>query len=117
MIVNKVLQSIHFLKCKDRKNTEAEQADYNDENKANEESLCCSPTQNLSQSVGGEGGGGGGGSSLPSMRSPACCPAEAAGSSADAAVTEAAAAPALECVCGAKTGVCDAGSPEGWGWW
>lgn len=51
------------------------------------------------------------------MRSPACSPAEAAGSSAESAVTEAAAAPALECVCGVKTGVCDEGSPEGWGWW
>lgn len=59
----------------------------------------------------------GGSSSLLPMRSPACSPAEVAGSSAESAVTEAAAAPALECVCGVKTGVCDEGSPGGWGWW
>lgn len=35
MIVNKVLQSIHLLKCKDKKNTKAEQTDYNDKNKEN----------------------------------------------------------------------------------
>lgn len=108
MIVNKVLQPRHFLKCKDKKNIKAEQTDYND--KENEELLCCSTTQNLTVSPWGGWG-------FLSMRSPACSPAEAAGSSAESAVTEAAAAPALECVCGVKTGVCDEGSPEGWGWW
>lgn len=53
------------------------------------------------------------------MQTPACFRAEAVERPAAsvAIATAAAAAPALECVCGVKTAVRGGGSPEGWGWW
>lgn len=52
-----------------------------------------------------------------STQTPACYRAEAVERPAESAATGAAAAPALECVCGVKTAACGGGSPEGWGWW
>lgn len=50
-------------------------------------------------------------------QTPACFRAVAAVSLAASVVIVAAAAPALECVCGVTMAVCGGGSPEGWGWW
>lgn len=51
------------------------------------------------------------------MQTPACFHAEAAGRPAAFVATEAAAALALECVCGVMRAVRGGGCPGGWGWW
>lgn len=50
-------------------------------------------------------------------QTPACFRAEAVERPAASVATAAAAAPALECVCGVTTAVRGGGYPEGWGWW
>ena len=52
-----------------------------------------------------------------STQTPACFPAEVVERPAASVATAAAAAPALECVCGVMLAVRGGGSPEGWGWW
>lgn len=50
-------------------------------------------------------------------QTPACFRAEAVERPAASAATAAAAAPALECVCGVRMAVHGGGCPEGSGWW